>query len=703
MLKSKDVKLLIFTLSLTVSFILSAALFLLLISRFPPQPKLPDINKFIPCLRIFFNPSSHKKTAYFAGVVFIPLVASILYIFLKKFLSRVAEKLSPRYFIPAAVLMNILIVSIFFYLLYESILSFRTLAVWNVSLDPILFNRYFLLTGGILLITCTSFLMLPAKTLLEKIVHLINGLSGRIPTVHTLSGKIVRSVGYLLIVLLILVTVRDRNMREEYVFSNWAYYHMGSFVRPVFEILRGKVTLVNSTSVYGIFVNYLPAAVFSFIPLSYTNFFYLMVSYSLVYYCLIFVILNIRLKDYVWSVIGLIMVLSLHFYCILDSYTHPQVFPIRYILEAPVLLILLIHSQTKTEKLKFLLWFLTAFSFFYNFEIGISIVIGYLAYVLLETIRSRGLDIIAIMKKTFTATLGITISGLLIMFVYSLYAKLQSGVYPDWLNMFFSIFVFNNDGLAASDGPIISFYLFPVTVYLLMATTMIIRILTREFDQIRAWDGALTVYGILIFNYYIHKSYIPNLPVIYLPALILVIIHLKEIIMYVIRYKIHSTGNAPLYSLGGPVFISVALAIFSIIYFPYRLINNKNYPFWDGLYNSKYYYDENITDAQLIKKYTPDSKDAFILSYFDAYLPLVSDRTNSMLYNSNMSVVTVKQLEEIKNNLMIMQPKYIFVENNSPSPLKNCYGNVFQYINDNYHTVESTYLMNVMKKNGAAD
>ena len=476
----------------------------------------------------------------------------------------------------------------------------------------------------------------------------------------------------------------DKNVFIERTFQ---YVHSAVFIGPVHDILNGKVILVNTDSQYGILINYLPALIFKlvspFMSLSFTSFFYLMIVYGIIYYIIAFILLKYRFHSPLWALIGLVTLFSLHFYLSLDRYIRPMVFPIRYLLDMPFFLILFSYSKGKTIKKSLVISIYLALAILYNYETGISLSVAFVFYEFLESCRYSP-NLKTALKKSVITIIVLLSALLLTGSGYSIYAKYITGSFPDWSRALFYIRIFGL-GFIASNSSLIGFYLFPLAIYLIFLTKILYSLFQKIYSDNFSWNGALTAYGLLIYIYYIERSYVLNVPVLSIPAIILGIILFKELYS---KYRLF----CPYLALG-------SFIVFSFIFYAYRFTNNYKFEYWKGdLSQSEAIYNKINDSAKTINYYQPSDKAVAVLSYVDTLLLLKAGKTNSLPYSATQNIFTASQVDNILKNIKTASPRYLFADFD-PWLEINIYPSVFEYIHDNYRLVESIGIINVWEKN----
>lgn len=634
------------------SFCISIVLYLFVI-KFIPVPQTPPPHDLLPFYAPYILPQSHKLLAYILAVIIIPSLTIFFnhlahrYLKISNFLAYFSVALSS---------------CVLLFILYKSnVFSFN-------------FSPFFIVLTIIAFIYFLYWYFHP------------HNFRIRFPKIIPL-----------FILALILITVFDRTMDEKDIFigRTFQYVHSAVFIAPIFDILNGKVLLVDAVAQYGLLLNYIPSIIFKLIPLTFTNFFYLMIAYAALYYLAIALLLKKIFSSTGWALIGLITLFSLHFYQTTDRFLRPMFFPIRYMLDMPFFLLLL-FSDGKRRILRFLLPIYLSFAVFYNYETGTSLIIAYLLYKFLYTFT--GSEITSLPKKIIYMSkhvLGILFSLFILATLYSAYALVATGKLPDFRFAIYYVSLYGS-GFIASNGPQISFYLFTLIIYFVVIIRTFIKLSQKKLDRQNIFYASVAAYGLCLFIYYVERSFPPNLSAISIPAIILGVGLFEEITQ--IRLSGRNDSSIEKIALfPGYIFLG-GFILFAILYYPFRLATNYNFPYWQGDRTaSQKLYDRLTDSASVINKYEPRVKSAAIISFYDTFIELASKKTNSLPYTSYQNVFTVSQAQEVLKYISTAKPKYIY-SNSEGWPETAVYPAVFDFIRKNYRIVESRQLLDVWEK-----
>lgn len=642
------------------SFCVSIVLYLFII-KFIPVPQTSVPNDLLPFYAPYILPQSHKLLTYILAVIIIPSLTLFFNHLMHRFLLN-------------------------FFKIHHKISTFLTYLSVVFSL------------GAIFLILFKSNITFPDINPLYILVASLSFIYFLYWYFHPQNFR-VRFPGIipLFIIALILITVFDRTMDDKDIFigRTFQYVHSAVFIAPIFDILNGKVLLVDAVAQYGLLLNYIPSIIFKFIPLTFTNFFYLMIAYAAIYYLVISMLLKKIFTSVGWVLVGLITLFSLHFYQTADRFLRPMFFPIRYMLDIPFFLLLLL-SDGKRRILRFLLPLYLAFAVFYNLETGASLIIAYLLYKFLYTFTVS--EIASWQKKIIYMSkhiLAIFFSLFILATLYTFYALSATGKLPDFRFAIYYISLYGS-GFIASNGPQISFYLFTLLIYFAVIIRTLVKLCAKKLDRQNIFYASLAAYGLCLFIYYVERSFPPNLPSLSIPAIILGVGIFKEIT----QMRLSGHFNSPIEKIAlFPCYLFLgSFILFAVLYYPVRLAGNVNFPYWQGDRTASQKLYDRLTDSALvINKYEPRAKSASIFSFYDTFFELASKKTNSLPYTSYQNVFTVSQAENVLKYISTGKPKYIY-SNSEGWPETAVYPAVFDFIRKNYRMVESRELLDVWEK-----
>lgn len=665
------------------SFLIAAALYILLLKTLPISDQVSYVEDLLPYYKPYIVTHTPPLTLYYLAIIFIPITSVVLFSLIFKILQKVGKK--REIFIAFLSVIAFVLPILSFILILSAGLSSISASRYVFEITPIIFTKIFigLFFSGLFFLS-----------LLYLFPHICR-LFSRITDKYGLGKLIINFV----IIALIILTLSDRIMNEKYLFVNHPrqYVHSVVYISPIYDILSGKVILVDTDSQYGIFINYLPSLIFKYItPLSFTSFFYLLVLYGIIYYIIAYLLFKIRLQNSIWVFLGIITLFSFHFYSNIDRYALPMMFPIRTLLDLPFFLLLIIFGRRQSKRGNLLLSIFVAFSLFYNFEIGFPILAAYFFFLLLYGLKENHFRSISnIFYFLFKHLLFVMASVLLIGLVYSLYAKFTTGYFPDWPRSFF--YLMNLSRSTTIDKPNYLFII-PLCIYLTILIRSIILLSQKRANFFPIWESSLSVYGLLILTNFISRGYILNLVSVVVPAIILGMILFRDIYLSVKNTDNHS-NFAIKFLLFAPFMIFGFFVIFSLIYYPYRLATNNRYEYWigDKEYSAKLY-SQIEQAADVIKAHQAHTKKVVILSFVDTLLAMKAGKINIIPFSTSQNVITNGQEDLVLRSITSLKPQYIYADKKD-SWLINIYPHIYQYLENNYQIMDSGQLIDIWKSN----
>lgn len=680
------------------SFLIAIVFTILILSQLQIKPApISGLTDIIPSYRSDFIPQSYKLVYYAVAVVSIPLITIILFIssgiIFQKFF-RLKRYLS----IPLSLLSIAILLTGFYLILYYGLTTINEY-YYIFKLDPVIFHPYHL--AAFLLGIFFFIYLYFGRRKFSYILPSLRALYKYLPLVS---------------IILIIITLFDRTIDEKYYFTGYAgaYLHTAPFLGPINDILMGKTILVDANSQYGLFLPYLPALIFKFIPLSIASFFYLMVIIGIIYYIFAYLVFKHSTRSNLWALIGLLVMFTLHFYSAFTRYTRPQVFPLRYFMDLPFFFLLLVYDNNAKKWLEFFLPFFVALAFFYNFEAGSSLIISYLVYKSLQGLlhhkdKRLKLRVLHIIKSFFSLIFYILALGLL----YSLYAKLASGEFPDWTSLWFYIRIFSQGFAGEGPPPIIGLHLLTFMIYLIVLIKTLLSYIYKWPERNSLWKISFTVYGLLIYIYYVKSPYIPNLAIVSIPAIILMINLFRELFYFTIKNRDSSAFSLSRLTIFTPYLILSSIITFGITVYFARLIVNHNYPYWSkieedkDIFYSEKIYNGVITASSYLKNIDKSQSKIVILSYYDAIILIKSGKTNALPISNSQLILTISQNENLLKTLKKLDPQTVYADTDTISMSDETdrvvqdrlFPLIFVYLKNNYRRTGTYGYIDVWEKN----
>lgn len=290
-------------------------------------------------------------------------------------------------------------------------------------------------------------------------------------------------------------------------------YHHNNFINgPLNDVLNGKFMLVDSKTQYGFFNIFLTSWIFKAgLYFSEANVHLLSMILLFIEYVIFYAIVRLLTKSRIFSFFSILFFTSINFYGV-----YPELFPSEvYVWPSrsswnffplmPAALLTFLWLKKGTKGYFFLSQIAVALGFFWNIETGMPLVMGYISLLILIFYNSK-LSLKERLKSFFLSAfslLGIMIS---IISIYSLYAFISIGKFPNWSDLFHYISIFN-DGLHQTPnyGPKLGIGYLPILLYGFIILWSIIRKYLNFGLNIKelSFFAMLSVYGYVVYRYYI--------------------------------------------------------------------------------------------------------------------------------------------------------------------------------------------------------
>jgi hypothetical protein len=562
-----------------------------------------------------------------------------------------------------------------------------------VEISPIILNPLFISILCVLLFSLCIiyFIKIPAIKSIFKINYI----------------KKYQILLFILSIFLIFFTLFDRTFKETNLFIPILeqYSHTIPVIAPIYEVLHGKTLLVNADSQYGLLLVYLLAIPFKlFLPLTFEVFFYLMIFFGIMYVCIGILLLRKRLNNMIWAFSGLFCFFTFFFYSQTGRYTRPMVFPLRFLFDLPFFLLLLYVPPMQKGFIRFVYPLYITIAFFYNYETGISLAASYLACITIQSILSKG----SIMNK-----ISFVVSQISLLFVgvcsfvllYSIFTKITTNTFPDWAFALFYVRIFSLGYNAGGEGPMLGLHLLPLFIYIIVITRLLVGIIHKRVSAQSSWDASLAVYGLATHIYYLKSPYIPNLPKISLPAVILFIILSKEMWDNRMHFESPKISLAKI-TFFAPFLVLSSMYVFSILFSIIRISINHRTEYWYPNAGSGplYTYNDLRSSADLIQKYAKNDPQIVLIHYYDGFLLMKTNKVNALRLTNAQLIITYSQIQSLVNQMKNIQSRYIFTQSNHSIVLwthilPQVFPKIYEYIYANYHNIDSSGDIIVWEKN----
>jgi len=486
------------------------------------------------------------------------------------------------------------------------------------------------------------------------------------------------------------------------------FHHADFFIAPIHEILNGKMLLVNVQAQYGILLSYIASIYFSFIGFSYSGFtlynILLIILYTYLFYYFCLKLTKSRIFS-LFTTLGFIKITFFRTFWQYEPYILPSTTAIRYFFDIVTMIFVYRLFNKYTKFNLYLTSFFIAMAFFYNTEIGLSILIAYGATHFVDLLTNFPRNI----KFNKIATIFISLISSLVFFIIliSLVTFLRIKQFPNWLNYFKIIFMYGRGGYDIA-MPLIGSYYLNILVYALTFYLIIFKLINRSYRNLQILTFIL-VYGILSFFYYLIFNEPHHFVTIVQPAIILAVFILKTIFDNRSLIK-------KLNIFQQTIIITLFIFIISFIYSsPLKSLNfalNRlklrysklpgKYYYWNNSKAKIYLSDNNGKDfsqsAEVIKKLNPE-KQVVILSRYDTILMMMTNKTSLLDFPIiEYQINFVKEEEDSITKIKKDKPKYIFVFSDKyPTMVSWTIHEIWDAVKDNYIFVKNAGVVDVYK------
>jgi len=297
-------------------------------------------------------------------------------------------------------------------------------------------------------------------------------------------------------------------------------------IGPINDVLGGKSLLVNINSQYGLLYIYTLAFLFRFIPLTYSNFFWLCFVVAIAGYYLLYIVMR---KWLGWiAILGIALIIGFHYFGAVGNILLlcQQTF-LRFGWWIILLLFIVFEDKIRIkQRIKFFIEILiVTTAIYWAFDSGLYVLGGYLGFVSVR-IMIKKCSWMAQFKEFTFSFLNIVIAVTIYFIAISLFTYFRAGVSPDWSR-------FNSTAAQFAGGigliPMPAFH--PYLVVLGLYSGVLLYIFYRLFfiknkllDE-KKRDLCLisltTFYGMSQFIYYTGRSTSRSLLIVCLPFIII--------------------------------------------------------------------------------------------------------------------------------------------------------------------------------------
>ncbi len=483
-----------------------------------------------------------------------------------------------------------------------------------------------------------------------------------------ISERFIDIIVIIIIFSLVTVVAPGRFATPDFLIVNYS-----PIVGPVNDVLGGKTLLVNAYSQYGLLHIYALSLLFRFLPLSYTNFFWVNVITTAVGLSGLYLFLRRWLGMIAWFSISL---LFLHYYF---------AGPINILFTCSgtlirwgwglILLVYLYYALKKNPESSISITeaILVGVSFFWAFDQGIY-VLG--AYVVGRSIAIfvTSSSLRAVLTRLITFTSKLVLSLGLMFWLLTSTTFIRSGVWPQWSNFTLAVEQYGKSGLFMIPAPSIGPYIIVLFIYGVSLAWVLVHIIELRGIKNKAevielsLVGYLSVLGMMQFLYYTGRSTNGNIHVVIMPVVLLfswLLVRLKkwvatEIVSWDSLFK-----QKVAIALLAPLFLSFSLL--TII-----ALKNAQNTFTDRLniidYNidvqaeRKNYKSSIESINQYLKNKPRLERKVTLVSNLDHYFLFKTKSVNQFDSNNLEFFFTVSQLTVLGKQLQSLNSDVIFVD-----------------------------------------
>lgn len=439
----------------------------------------------------------------------------------------------------------------------------------------------------------------------------------------------------------------------------------GWFLLPVHDILHGRQLLVASESQYGLGIFYLMAPFFRMAGTSIASLSMVMMLVQFLYYILLYVLVRLLCLTRRGAVLAFLFCIGwslMHNELRFEIYAEPSVGRLRNIWDMPVLLCMLLEYGTQKKK-----WFLwsciaTALAFLYNADIGLSLAltaaVWAVAVPLFEYLTLKQ-TIISILKR-----LAILAGSLIVAVgLFTLIIRLVSGEFPNWaLNtQYVSLYM---AGFGAMPMPVAGAYWLVLSAYSAAVIAVLFAWLAKRPLPYAPYLLTLAAYGFLSFHYYLNRSFISNVWVIALPALLCFVIlggaWWQKVQANAYRDSLVSPLiRIPLLLVAG---ICMGIALWSDATGLIAMIDRRYIHLEAKAPTDPAFLSNLDTTLKAIDEIVPETDPIAVLSPRESMFLLAADRASAFHVPMLETVFTIDKLSDLLRVFLDEQHPYLFVE-----------------------------------------
>jgi len=654
------------------------------------------INSLIPRGRDLYLPFTQVKDRrnYFFGIItFLILTIFYLTVYWRQINDKNKHSLDKKFFLFFCFAISIIYIKFLFIDKYGFTPSFS-------DISPYLSSIYYYLIG------CVIFYLIIKFKIIDYLLYKLSFISNL---------RIYTALEYFLIFISIFLLLFTPHY--QYMFEGISYYggemyhyflHANFFIAPINEVLNGKFLLINVNSQYGLLLTYFAAWFFKIFGFSYANFSLYTILMCIIYSFIFYLVIKKVSKSGLLALFGTLAYMKIVYFrsfLVFESYIVPSTTAVRYFFDVIALFTVYYLFKNFTLKKLYVANFIIAIAFFYNFEIGLSIIVAYGACLFIKMVIDY-LENGSWMRPLWYLG-NFFLNLIFVLLIISLITYFKSGIFPNWILYLISASMY---GKGAYDFPmaIINSYYFPLLIYITTFFLLVYKIMNKKINDLYVLTFLL-IYGVTSFYYYVVFSETHHLITVVHPAIILGMILTKKIIQNWKNIELAEWKKTFLL-----LFIFIVFnSLFQSNSNDYSYIRDRLSQRINPITHSFYYWDypgtylflanNSQTDfakaADTIKLLTPNIKDIVIISRYDTLLYVMTRKTslvNHPILENDISFIKAKN--QIIDSIKLKKPKYIFVySDNYSTMIDDTLSSIWNGVKNDYEFVESAGVINVFR------
>ena len=415
--------------------------------------------------------------------------------------------------------------------------------------------------------------------------------------------------------------------------------------------------------------------------LSYENVIRILMYLSLVYFILCYFFMKTWLRSALVAFVGMMLIIKFQVfhYGVSNPYIwkHPSNLPIRFLLDLPCLLFILLHLRTSQKRYLLLSGFTVGLALFYMTDSGIYLFVTFFVYLISLLILPQHRDLLYRSKRDCLFIASCFLVPIFI-FLTLLWTHLGGFIFTKqfWFNFSETTQLFLNGLFVLPIYTLIEekyfqgFFAGFVVPLLYLINLLFLggSVLTKKMERERLFPFLLSVYGLCLYHYYMGRSSHTYFYVVIIPLIFILCYWLKEFVQ-----SLSTTGRQAVLGLTAFFSFSALFMTQSFIEYPNVLAIKKiSYEKERQLLAKEYSFEK---DAALIRNLTVEDEPVALFSSFEVallmaadrkpffyYFPLTNPRYRNMKDFGGTYLITQERLQRTLDQLEKEKPRYIFVE-----------------------------------------